>query len=611
MKKGIGLLLLLAVLLTGCQSQPHDATLPPQETTQATQPEDSGIYLPESSLEQQSHGVLRLYEPEHALLGLTFLESQLLAVYETEQGVTLSLYAGENLTKVSETTVDAAFRLDNAAVQVGNALSYYDEDNREVVLLGSDLLERERVLLPQDAVEEPAVASDFSAIYYSTGSQIRVMDIKSGTVRLLREMAGQQIHMQRLCFSNTVLMCQVTDADETYTAFLSAQTGQTLHTDDALVEFATNGNWYFAQRSSVTVIEQIFGTRELSARMLAPLAEDYVCLGVPQLRAALTVSDAKTGDQWLDLYQLETGYRSSSVRIPAGFTVASAVPDPTGQHVWLALKNEEGQTFLCCWKLTPSENTTDYTTPWYTRENPDTEALAECQEIADRLSKTYGVKVHILQKELVNHKNYAMIAAYQPKALKQGLADLEAILSRFPDGFFPGLAKVTGDGVLHINLVETIDQLGSRPDPAGLRYWVGGKEYISVSMCDQMEQGLYHELYHALDTFLLGNSGVLDTWNKLNPKDFTYDGSYDVYESRVESPLFSGKNRAFVDSYAMTYPTEDRARVFVTAIQTGNADCFTSPTMQAKLKLLCKAIRDAYGWKKDTRTFPWEQYLKK
>ena len=42
----------------------------------------------------------------------------------------------------------------------------------------------------------------------------------------------------------------------------------------------------------------------------------------------------------------------------------------------------------------------------------------------------------------------------------------------------------------------------------------------------------------------------------------------------------------------------------------GNEAVFEGETMQTKLRFLGKGIREAFKWKKDERSFPWEQYLK-
>ena len=61
----------------------------------------------------------------------------------------------------------------------------------------------------------------------------------------------------------------------------------------------------------------------------------------------------------------------------------------------------------------------------------------------------------------------------------------------------------------------------------------------------------------------------------------------------------------------MSFAKEDRARILECAMTEGNEAVFASSAMQNKLLRVCRAIRDAYDWKKDTRSFPWEQYLHK
>ena len=61
--------------------------------------------------------------------------------------------------------------------------------------------------------------------------------------------------------------------------------------------------------------------------------------------------------------------------------------------------------------------------------------------------------------------------------------------------------------------------------------------------------------------------------------------------------------------YSMSFPGEDRARVMEYAMMSGNDAFFESDTMQAKLQMICKGIRAAFGLKKYTEPLLWEQYL--
>ena len=101
----------------------------------------------------------------------------------------------------------------------------------------------------------------------------------------------------------------------------------------------------------------------------------------------------------------------------------------------------------------------------------------------------------------------------------------------------------------------------------------------------------------------------MDTWDWQNPKKFSYFESYTYDPAQVNQDWLTGENRAFVDDFGMTYPREDRAQFFAAAMTEENEAIFESETMQSKLKFFGKAIREAFKWKKDERSFPWEQYL--
>ena len=58
----------------------------------------------------------------------------------------------------------------------------------------------------------------------------------------------------------------------------------------------------------------------------------------------------------------------------------------------------------------------------------------------------------------------------------------------------------------------------------------------------------------------------------------------------------------------MSYPKEDRARIFEYAMLPGKESLFQTEVMQKKLQTVCTGLREAY----DLEDSPclWEQYLK-
>jgi hypothetical protein len=172
-----------------------------------------------------------------------------------------------------------------------------------------------------------------------------------------------------------------------------------------------------------------------------------------------------------------------------------------------------------------------------------------------------------------------------------------------------------GDGVLRIGLVRDINGVADADglsSAAGLQFWDDstGNAYLLLQIRSDMEQHLYHEIFHVIESRIFSLSKALDDWEKLNPDGFSYDYSYLYYTDREDFHLTDGENRAFIDLYSMTFPKEDRARIMEYAMAEGNVDCFSTQIMQLKLRSICLGIREAYGLKDTPEGFLWEQYLK-
>ena len=126
--------------------------------------------------------------------------------------------------------------------------------------------------------------------------------------------------------------------------------------------------------------------------------------------------------------------------------------------------------------------------------------------------------------------------------------------------------------------------------------------------------GIWYHVTNKVFTELHANSTVTQ-WRELGeafshqPSQLEYDENYKDYSSKEDSEFLTGEDRAFVNAMSMTFPREDRAAIFACALMDGNEAVFQSETLQAKLRQICKGIREAFEWKRDERVFPWEQYL--
>ena len=108
-----------------------------------------------------------------------------------------------------------------------------------------------------------------------------------------------------------------------------------------------------------------------------------------------------------------------------------------------------------------------------------------------------------------------------------------------------------------------------------------------------------------METVVLTESTAYDRWNNLNPEGFSYDSNY----HRVDSQWLRRGQEYFIDAYAMSYPKEDRARLFEYAMTSGHEELFRSPHLQSKLKQMCTGIREAFDLEYWPEPLLWEQYL--
>ena len=73
-------------------------------------------------------------------------------------------------------------------------------------------------------------------------------------------------------------------------------------------------------------------------------------------------------------------------------------------------------------------------------------------------------------------------------------------------------------GVNGVGKTTTIGKLARQFEQQG--------KSVMLAAGDTSEKALYHELYHVMETHILGNSIALDQWAKLNPVGFEYDYDY-------------------------------------------------------------------------------------
>ena len=592
--KRLLLLILAVLLLAGCgREEPAVETTEPTVETVA---EPVSIYLPNSSVEQQTNGAVQVYVPDKAnYIGLGIMGEDVVLVSDLSQLTKINGETGElgNSLKVGETISCEA--TDFTASDKG--VSYYRADGLELVFLNTDLEQTVKVDIPAGISGRPCISHTNQEIYYCLGKEVRALHLQTGISRLVKEQACQSIELMESHLDGTMLACKVTDEAGAETVlYLDSATGQTLDDANQLVSLQTGTTQYLAGRQEGMVYQQIFGTVGGTPQIFN-LEED--------VQAAFSLNGAfrwytENSALVLDFYDLQTGTHSAQTRM-VGVSEPIAVAT-SSKYIWI-LAEEGNQQMLYRWDVSKSAtgNEYSYLSALYTRENPDTQGLERCAQQAVELKDKYGITVSVGADALTVTGGYELVDEFQPLALTNMMNLLETGLSMFPDGFLQAsLAK----GQLYISLVRSIS--GGKEM---VQFYEDGNAYVVLAASDKLLENFLHGVAYVIDSHVLGNSRDYDTWKELNPWDFDYDYNYYEYEGHADSEYLTYAGRYFVDTYAMTFPHEDRCRTFVYAMLEGNDAYFHTSQMQAKLKRMCQGIRESYGFEKNGLTYRWEQYL--
>lgn len=594
-------ILLAVLLLAGCSKkaadqQATDTTAAPTEAT--VPPGTVTLYTSESTVEQQTGGAVRVY----ALEADSYFKS-------SNMGSHLLLLGQKGLTVLTGELGAVTAKLETAAVTgdaamdvAATGVAYYDPATRQVTVLNPHLQVAASIALPEGVVGRPCISIVKNEVFYSTGSELRAMNMTTGTSRLLRQQTTSTQTLLGAYFDGTVLLCQITDAEGNASEeYISAETGQTLAQGHAEVMLQTCGTQYIALWQDGAVPQTAFGIRDEIPQSLQIPQPDSAVGGRAVVPTMNAVVDYAASDEGLLLtyYDLNTGKCTARTVLPG---VQSPVTFcGTGSVLCMvATDTEKSAHTLYQWDISKSPVAEDivHTGPLYTAENPDTEGLAACRALADSYQTQYGVKLLLWQDAVKVTGGHTLIPEYQPQVITEMLEKLQPILTYFPERF---LQKTVEAGWIRIALVRDIE--GGQE---WVQFWEEGDCWIILSADSDIAANALLGIGYGIDSHVLGNSRELDTWAELNPADFTY-----TYSAHVagNTAYLADENRAFADPQSMTYPHEDRCRIFYYATLPDKAEMFKAPVMQAKLLRLCKGIREAYNLQKKTDTYIWEQYL--
>ena len=257
---------------------------------------------------------------------------------------------------------------------------------------------------------------------------------------------------------------------------------------------------------------------------------------------------------------------------------------------------------------------------------PVPEELSDLARRAAELGEQYGMHIMISEECRNLYGGYAISPENDPENIQAALDLLEEELAKYPQGFFRNLWELSGisaelwlSGAMNGIEMETLDSAGGFANTSGDRAVI----VANIQMPESLRTTLHHELSHIIDGQIIWNSdGLLsdESWISLNPSTdehedlYTYTYTQNGYEDGVPYCYYGCRDYEdvyFIDDYSMTFPTEDRARLFE-SIMTEGTDSWISweecPHLREKLNAYALAIREVLG-EDDWENVIWEKYL--
>ena len=612
--KRILLFIALCLCLCGCagQKEPVGTNDLPSESSVTT----AGILDSGSELAADSGGALACFRSpaEGDMVCFYPMGNRILMFASSGEDTRLTLLSGAGLVPEKTVSLGLPYFLSSDSLRIGtDRISFYDPEMGATVVLDGELNRIFTISAPDGLLGLPLLSDDGAELYFCTAEGVRVQEVSTGISRMLYQREFRDAGLSGLLLDGSVLVCDCFD-DGLESLFLSTDNGTPLGTSDYGARVVSASDRYYAAFYNGVFQELPFGVSGVSPRSLnLPKAETFLFY-LPEQNAALSsFYDTDTNTVTLYRYDLNTGRRSARMTLSRVGVPSQAFSAGDGR-IFLTLYDERTmQDTLCLWdwQSCPVSDDTTYTGDFYTAEFPDLDGLAQCQAEAREISSRRGISVKIWQDAVETPPwDYRLEPEYLVPRIREELEALDEHLSHYPDGFLAELGENFDS--LSICIVRSITGNGAADSleyVAGLQYWEGAAGFLALATGEDTERTLYHELCHLIDTQVINRTDAYDNWDNLNPGDFTYDLSYVANQSRDGSKYLIPGSEAFIDTYSMSVPKEDRARIMEYAMTGGHEDLFRSSILQSKLRRMCIGIREAFGLENSPEPLLWEQYL--
>ena len=181
------------------------------------------------------------------------------------------------------------------------------------------------------------------------------------------------------------------------------------------------------------------------------------------------------------------------------------------------------------------------------------------------------------------------------------LVRLKAALSVYPEGLF---REIKNGGIpLTILLVNGY----SDKDVTGVTDSSYTDAVISISAAYTFEESFYHESYHYIERYMFKRGANYNTWDSLNPPEFQ---GWNIIDGNLSYSNTFSPTAPFVNNYAQTEASEDRASTFEYMMATSKASCLNEGNIVwRKAKLIADTMDLVLSSVSPNATEYWERFL--
>lgn len=482
--------------------------------------------------------------------------------------------------------------------------------------------------------EYPFIAYEDSYIFSNSGEFIYYIHESDGILYRYEIATGTKTPVTTDAFKDSGYISSIDSEDRTmvayfypmyddyYFCYIDLSNGKvTRGKDIPEQEYRTcspNGNEYITENENLPCFEYYINDSLQSTIRLSQPDEKYNYEVDWKNGLLITISYTYTNTSYTTFtcYNIKTGEPVSNWNVPnTDYLAYSGYSfDPANGFIYFTSLVEK-KPVLYVWSYS-EDNISDYQ---YARMDVIPEYLDRQRR---ELEEKYNMYFYVGHEIASTDGDYIIKTSTNYHQMSDTLKSIDKALSTYPEGFFEqfktGYIKTLG-----IYLCDGfIKQAEYQIDDAIALAGVQGYErylFLDVNWANSIEQNIYHEVSHWIDHMINDQAtfgrfeDFENEWMALNPRRFNYEMDYNTVSPFSRYTIYSAKDKAdayFTDDYALTYPTEDRARIFEHLMVYSTDEFMASPHLREKAHFYFDYIRQAF----DTTDWPaeteWEKKLR-